>query len=104
MRFRSIGVSAQNISDYLTRIKEEEDNYINESILLHIGYISLEESKGEDGHLGFNSKYKLEERRKKRRRKILKFPYYRKKLYLLKQANKIPSICKHSENNVNISN
>ena len=103
MRFRSIGISAQNISDYLTGIKEEEDNYINESILFHIGYMSLEESKRKDGHLGFNSKYKLEEIRKKRRRKILKFSYHKKKLYLLHQTNKISSICEHNENNVNIS-
>ena len=58
MRFRSIGICATNIGDYLARIKEVEDNYINESILAHIGFISLEENNNKDGLLGPNSLYK----------------------------------------------
>ena len=46
MRFRSIGISASNVRDYLNGIKELEDDYINESTLAHLGFISLEEKKG----------------------------------------------------------
>ena len=91
MRFRSIGISAPNLRDYLKRIKEEEDNYINESILAHIGFISLEDSNNKDGVLGPNSIYKLtylKSQRKKRRKKIMKFHHYRKKLHFHYQENK----------------
>ena len=91
MRFRSIGISAPNLRDYLKRIKEEEDNYINESILAHIGFISLEDSNNKDGLLGPNSIYKLtylKSQRKKRRKKLMKFHHYRKKLHFHYQENK----------------
>ena len=84
MRFRSIGISASNIRDYLNRIKELEDDYINESTLAHLGFISLEEKKGKDGLLGPNSLYKLKQlksRRRRKKRKILNYQYCRKKLY-----------------------
>ena len=104
MRFRSIGISAPNLRDYLKRIKEEEDNYINESILAHIGFISLEDSNNKDGLLGPNSIYKLtnlKSHRKKRRRKLVKIHHYRKKLNFHYQANKDNSLF---ENNVINSN
>ena len=93
MRFRSIGASASNIGDYLAKIKEEEDKYIYESILSHIKFISIEESKKRDGLLGPNSIYKittLKKEGKRRRRKILK-SHYRKKLYFHHQKCKVDS-------------
>ena len=100
MRFRSIGASATNIRDYLTKLKEEEDKYIYESILSHVGFISLEESKNRDGLLGPNSIYKLttlKKEGKRRRRKIFK-SHYRKKLYFHHQKYKV------NLNDENISN
>ena len=93
MRFRSIGASASNIREYLTKIKEEEDKYIYECILSHIGFFSLEESKKRDGLLGPNSNYKLSAMKKegkRRRKKILK-THYRKKLYFHHQKCKVNS-------------
>ena len=93
MRFRSIGASASNIGDYLTKIKEEEDKYIYESILSHIKFISLEESKKGYGLLGPNSIYKLttlKNQGKRRRKKILK-SHYRKKVYFHHQKFNIDS-------------
>ena len=93
MRFRSIGASASNIGDYLTKIKEEEDKYIYESILSHIGFFSLKESKKRDGLLGPKSIYKLttlKKEGKRRRRKILK-SHYLKKLYFHHQKCKVDS-------------
>ena len=86
MRYRSIGVSASNIRDYLTRIKEVEDNYINESTLAHIGFISLEEKKFKNELLGPNSLYKLTFLKAKGRRKKRKMQYYRKKLFFYHQT------------------
>ena len=44
MRFRSIGESGTNIRDYLKKIKEVENNFLNESLLAHFGMISLNEN------------------------------------------------------------
>ena len=103
MRFRSVGISASNIRDYLARIKEEEDNYINESLLAHIGIISLEETKNKDGLLGPNSLYKLTylKNQRKKRDKIMKSHHYRKKLYFHHNTIKFNS---NKENNVINSN
>ena len=80
MRFRSIGICASNKNDYLSYIKEVENNYINESILAHIGFISLEETNNINQFLGPNSIYKLSKLKKKRkRRKFIKIQNYRKK-------------------------
>ena len=80
MRFRSIGICASNKKDYLSFIKEVENNYINESILAHIGFISLEETNNINQFLGPNSIYKLSKLKKKRkRRKFIKIQNYRKK-------------------------
>ena len=94
MRFRSVGVSASNLEDYLTKLKEEENNCIFESILSHIEFISLEKSENIGGLLGPNSIYKLSElknqRKKRRRGKLLKI-HYRKKLYFHHQTSKTNS-------------
>ena len=100
MRFRSNGVSASNLRDYLKCLKEVEDNYIDESILTHIGFISLEEKNINDELLGPNSLYKLTKlkiQKRKKRRKILKIHYYRKKLFFYHQT-------KIDENNIDINN
>ena len=73
MRFRSIGISASNKKDYLSYIKEVENDYINESILAHIGFISLEETNNIDQLLGPNSLYKLSKLKTKTKRKRRKF-------------------------------
>ena len=88
MRFRSIGISASNIRDYIKSIKEVEDNYLNESILAHIGFISLEETSCNDELLGPNSIYKITKlkiQKRRKRRNIMKVQYYRKKLYFYHQ-------------------
>ncbi len=72
MRFRSIGVCETNKRDYLLRVKELEDNYLSESILTHIGFISLEENNIKYGRLGPNSLYKLTKIKTKRKRKFRK--------------------------------
>ena len=95
MRFRSIGVCASNITDYLTHIKEVEDNYINESTLAHIGFISLKDNNNNGGLLGPNSFYKLTKTKDQRRKKRKKVKYYRKKLFFYHKK-------KFSTNNTNI--
>ena len=104
MRFRSIGISAPNLRDYLKKIKEEEANYINESILAHIGFISLEDSNYKDGLLGPNSIYKLtylKSQQKKRRRKIMKIHHFRKKLHFHYQTNRNNSCNENNDINSN---
>ena len=95
MRFRSIGVCASNIRDYLTHIKEVEDDYITESTLAHIGFISLKENNINGGLLGPNSFYKLTKLKEQRRKKRKKVKIYRKKLFFYHQT-------KYSANNNNI--
>ena len=85
MRFRSIGVCASNIRDYLTHIKEVEDDYLNESTLAHIGFISLKENNINGGLLGPNSFYKLT-KIKEQKRKRKKVKYCRKKLFFYRQT------------------
>ena len=85
MRFRSIGISASNKKDYLSYIKEVENDYINESILAHIGFISLEETNNIDQLLGPNSLYKLSKlktKTKRKRRKFIKIQNIEKKYIL----------------------
>ena len=91
MRFRSIGESGSNIRDYLTRIKEVETNFINESILAHLDTISLKNNvKIKEGRLGSNSIYKLSllKTHKKRKRKEIKSYYYRKKFFIRQNKEK----------------
>ena len=91
MRFRSIGASATNIRDYLSRVKELEDNYLNESLLTHIGFISLEEHNNKDGLLGPNSLYKLTNlkmKKKRKWRKNFKIHIHRKRLHFHETNNK----------------
>ena len=98
MRFRSVGICASNIRDYLNQINEVENDYINESTLAHIGLISLKERKGKVGLLGHNSLYKLTLlKSRKTRKRRLNFHYCRKKLYFY-HPTKIHS---NDDNNIN---
>ena len=96
MRFRSIGVSASNIRDYIKHAQEIEENYINESTLAHIGIISLEETTVNDELLGPNSIYKLTKLKERGRRKKRKMQYYRKKIFFYHQTK-----ANSSDNNTN---
>ena len=98
MRFRSIGACGANIRDYLTRIKEVETNFISESIIAHLGTISLNNDvKIKEGHLGSNSIYKITllKHHKRKRKKEIKSYYYRKKFCVRQNKEKI------NENNNN---
>ena len=92
MRFRSLGESGTNIRDYLSRLQDVETNFITESILSHIGAVSLNEDDSvQEGHLGCNSLYriKLLKRFRRRGRKIMKSNYYRKKFFARQNKEKI---------------
>ena len=92
MRFRSLGESGTNIRDYLSRLQDVETNFITESILSHIGAVSLNEDDSvQEGHLGRNSLYriKLLKRFRRRGRKIMKSNYYRKKFFARQNKEKV---------------
>ncbi len=62
MRIRSSGVSASNMEEYLTKIKETENAYLEESTLIYFGLISLEEENNNNDEyelLGHKSNYKM---------------------------------------------
>ena len=101
MRFRSIGICASNKKDYLSYIKEVENNYINESILAHIGFISLEETNNINQLLGPNSIYKLSKlKTKRKRRKFVKIQNNRKSKFFKHQTK----IRKSNNNSINLIN
>ena len=88
MRFRFLGESGSNIGDYLTKIKEVENNFLNESILSSLGMISLNDNiKITEGSLGSNSLYKITIL-KDRKRKRKKVQYYRKKFHIHQSIDK----------------
>ena len=96
MRFRSVGVSASNMDEYISKIKEKENSYIEESTLAHIKCISLEEKNNyndEYALLGHRANYKMskfEKLRRNRKRKRLN-KHFRKKIYFLHKRNRINS-------------
>ena len=96
MRFRSVCVSASNLEEYLSKIKEKENSYIEESTLAHIKKISLEEKinyNDEYELLGYRANYKMnkfEKLRRNRKRKRLS-KHFRKKIYFLYKRNRINS-------------
>ncbi len=96
MRIRSSGVSASNMEEYLSKIKETENAYIEESTLSYFGMISLEEeSKNNEEYelLGHKSNYKMTIYKKKRkiRKQIRINPYFRKKIFFHRKRNRINS-------------
>ena len=96
MRFRSIGIAASSIEEYLANIKEREHEYNEESTLSHIGIISLEEKRNNNEEyefLGYKSNYKMSnyEKKRKKRKRINSNQFFRKKLYFRHKRNRINS-------------
>ena len=96
MRFRSIGISASSIEEYLTKIKEKEISYLEESALSHIGFISLEEKRNNNDEyefLGYKSNYKMNnyEQKKTKRRRIRSNQFFRKKIFFRHKRFRINS-------------
>ena len=97
MRFRSVGVSASNLEEYLSKIKEKENSYIEESTLAHIKIISLEEEKNnfndEYELLGHRANYKMNKfgklRRNRKKKRLNK--RFRKKIFFLHKRYRINS-------------
>ncbi len=97
MRIRSITVSASNETEYLRKLVEAENNYLNEISLSSIGFISLDDNDidGDDyGLLSSNTNNKImrydNEKNKKKRKKrklSLQFPLFRKKLHKRKRGS-----------------
>ena len=98
MRFRSVGASASNIEEYLSKLKEKENSFIEESTLAHIKIISLEEKNNYNDDyelLGHKATYKMNKFEKLRRnRKIKRLKLnknFRKKIYFIHKRNRINS-------------
>jgi len=100
MRFRSCGMSASNIEEYLKKIKEKEQSYLEESTLSHITCISLteksnnEEEDDEYDLLRPTSNYemkKYEKFIKRRKRLIGPKKYFRKKIFFHHKRSRINS-------------
>ncbi len=98
MRFRSIGISASNIEEYLSKLREKENKYLEESALAHIGLISFEErSDNNDEYdlLGPKSNYTLKKYKKKRKKRkmkrIISTQYFRKKIFFRHKRIRINS-------------
>ena len=100
MRFRSCGLSASNIEEYLKKIKEKEQSYLEESTLSHITCISLVEKSNNDEDddeydlLKPTSNYEMKkyERFTKRRRRLVgSKQYFRKKIFFHHKRSRINS-------------
>ena len=94
MRFRSIGTSASNLEEYLRKIKENENNYIEESTLSYITCISLDEDEinDENEFLGPKSNYKINDFQKCLKRKKgnkNSSQYFRKKIFFHHKRKRI---------------
>ena len=94
MRFRSVGVSASNMDEYLSKFKAQEAEYMEESTLSQLNFFSLEQKNNQDNQdddsddyalLGHKSNYKITKikTRKKRRKRgrIFSTQFFRKKIY-----------------------
>ena len=98
MRFRSLGISASNIDDYLSKLKERETDYIEDSTLAHISFITLDE-KGIDNDeyefLGAKSNYKMKKyknnRKRRNKKRIISTQYFRKKIFFHHKRKRINS-------------
>ena len=104
MRFRSFGVSASNMEEYISKLKVQESEYIEESILSHLNFISLEpkineedESSDDYALLGHKSSYRIQKlnfrkkRRKRRRRRINSNQFFKKKIYFHRKRKRLNS-------------
>ena len=104
MRIRSCGVSASNMEEYLSKIKEIDNNYIEESTLTYFGFISLEEESNNNDEyelLGHKSNYKMSkiEKKRKMRKKVRINQYFRKKIFFHHKRSRINSESTFMSNN-----
>ena len=107
MRFRSFGVSASNLEEYLTKLKEKENAVIEESTLAHINFISLDEKSNNNEEynlLAPKSNYKMKNfnklRKKRKRKRFESKQFYRKQIFFYHKRKRINS----ETINVNTSN
>ena len=97
MRFRSFGLSASNMKEYISKLKEKENKYLEESTLAQIDLLNLEEkSDNSDEYdlLGPKSNYKLtkfEKKRLKRKTRRMSDYYFRKKFVFYHKRKRINS-------------
>ena len=102
MRFRSFGVSASNMEEYISKLKVQEAEYIEESTLSQLNFISLEpkineEDENSDDYalLGHKSSYKIQKlnfrKKRRKRRRILSNQYFRKKIYFHRKRKRLNS-------------
>ena len=100
MRFRSCAMSASNIEEYLKKIKEREQSYLEESTLSHITCISLAEKNNDDDEddeydlLRPTSIYEMKKYvkfRKRRKRFFGSKHYFRKKIFFHHKRSRISS-------------
>ena len=101
MRFRSCGMSASNIEEYLKKIKEKEQSYLEESTLSHITCISLVEKRNNENDdddeydlLRPTSNYEMkryEKFTKRRKRLIGPKKFFRKKIFFHHKRSRIIS-------------
>ena len=98
MRFRSIGVSASNLEEYLSKLKEKENAFIEESALVHINFISLDEKSNNDDEydlLAPKSNYKIKIfnklRNRRKRKRFESNQYFRKKIFFYRKRKRINS-------------
>ena len=102
MRFRSFCVSASNMEEYLSKLKVQETEYIEESTLSQLNHISLEPKIDEDddnsddyAFLGHKSSYKIQKinfrKKRRKRRRISSNQYFRKKIYFHHKRKRINS-------------
>ncbi len=102
MRFRSFGVSASNMEEYISKLKVQESEYIEESILSHLNFISLEpkineedESNDDYALLGHKSSYRIQKlnfrKKRRKRRRINSNQFFRKKIYFHRKRKRLNS-------------
>ena len=100
MRFRSFGVSASNMEEYISKLKVQEAEYIEESTLSHLNFMSLEpkineeEEKSDDyALLGHKSSYRIQKlnfhKKRRRRRRLNSSQFFKKKNLFSSQKKKI---------------
>ena len=102
MRFRSFCVSASNMEEYLSKLKVQETEYIEESTLSHLNFMSLEpkineeEEKSDDyALLGHKSSYRIQKlnfhKKRRRRRRLNSSQFFKKKIYFHRKRKRLNS-------------
>ena len=109
MRFRSFGVSASNMDEYISKLKVQEAEYMEESTLSQLNFFSLEQKNNQDDDfddyalLGHKSTYKIQKyniRRKRRRRgRIISSQFFRKKIFFHHHKRRRLNSDRKDENN-----